>query len=355
MPSAADSAARRGFQFYGGILPARLQPILEALVDSTSRLPVAGGERLGLMPDHLSRLMEMTKTDRSSEYDRRMHRVLQHIESHLDEPLDLERLAAVAHFSPFHFHRLCSAWLGETLGDYLRRRRLESAAMRLRAQPRLGILQVALSVGFGSGEAFTRAFKARFGVAPGVWRRQQIRKSDQASLAEIANTGRVPRPIRTAMNVQLRDCSPEPIVYLRHQGPYGLSIQRFWMERVVPWMMSNDLGGRSRYGISHDDPGITASESLRYDAAVTANISGPPLRGGGFHSSLPGGRYAVMPFRGTNSEIVPAWADLLGVWLPSSGFQLDSRPLFEHYPPTAGLDQKTGVFDCEICIPVAPL
>lgn len=93
---------------------------------------------------------------------------------------------------------------------------------------------------------------------------------------------------------------------------YAAPIQRFWMERVVPWMMSNDLGGRSRYGISHDDPGIAAPKSLRYDAAVTANISGPPLRGGGFHSSLPGGRYAVMPFRGTNSEIVPAWADLLG-------------------------------------------
>ena len=70
-------------------------------------------------------------------------------------------LAEVAHFSPFHFHRLFSAWMGETLGDYLRRRRVEVAAMRLVAQPRVTVLQTALSVGFGSAEAFTRAFKAR--------------------------------------------------------------------------------------------------------------------------------------------------------------------------------------------------
>jgi hypothetical protein len=57
-----------------------------------------------------------------SEYEKRMHRVLEYIDKHLDQPLDLGTLAEVAHFSPFHFHRLFSAWMAETLGDYLRRR-----------------------------------------------------------------------------------------------------------------------------------------------------------------------------------------------------------------------------------------
>ena len=102
-----------------------------------------------------------------------MHRVLEHIDRHLDQPLDLDRLAGVAHFSPFHFHRLFSAWMGETLGDYLRRRRLEIAAARLLAQPRLTVLELALSVGFGSAEAFARAFRARFGCSPTAWRSRQ--------------------------------------------------------------------------------------------------------------------------------------------------------------------------------------
>jgi AraC family transcriptional regulator len=109
-----------------------------------------------------------------------MHRVLEHIDRQLDERLELETLARVANFSPFHFHRLFAAWMGETLGEYLRRRRLEVAAQRLVAQPHLPVLQVALSVGFGSAEAFARAFKARFGETPSAWRSAEHRKRDQA-------------------------------------------------------------------------------------------------------------------------------------------------------------------------------
>src|SRR5712672_3443730 len=112
----------------------------------------------------------MTPPRSRAEYDGRMHRVLEHIDRRLDQPLDLETLAGVAHFSPFHFHRLFSAWMGEPLGDYLRRRRLEVAAQRLISQPAVPVLQVALSVGFGSTEAFARAFKTRFEMTPSSWR-----------------------------------------------------------------------------------------------------------------------------------------------------------------------------------------
>src|SRR5258708_32304072 len=112
-------------------------------------------------------------------YEARMHRVLEYIDRHLDEQLELDSLAKVAAFSPFHFHRLFTAWFGETLGDYVRRRRLETAAMRLVAQPRLTVTQVALSVGFGSTEAFARAFKTRFGSTPTEWRQAQGSNRDQ--------------------------------------------------------------------------------------------------------------------------------------------------------------------------------
>src|SRR5712664_4336900 len=112
-------------------------------------------------------------------YEARMHRVLEHIDRHLDEPLELDTLAKVANFSSFHFHRLFTAWFGETLGDYVRRRRLETAAMRLVAQPRLPVLQVALSVGFGSTEAFARAFKTRFASTPTGWRASPVSNRDQ--------------------------------------------------------------------------------------------------------------------------------------------------------------------------------
>ena len=54
-----------------------------------------------------------------------MYAVIEYIDRHLDQDLDLATLAGVAHFSAFHFHRVFRAWTGEVLGDYLRRRRLE--------------------------------------------------------------------------------------------------------------------------------------------------------------------------------------------------------------------------------------
>jgi len=154
--------------------------------------------------------------------------------------------------------------------------------------------------------------------------------------------------------VSLIDMPPTPIAYYRYTGPYGQPVARFWMERVVPWMAENDLFGRVRYGIAHEDPTITEPAKCRYDACVAADpkdvLSGQPMR-----TTLPGGRYACTRFEGTVDEIDAAWQRVLGGWLPASGLQLDARPLLEHYPIEAKFDPATGVFDCNICLPVKPL
>lgn len=293
-----------------------------------------------------------------------MHRVVEAIDRRLDQPLDLASLAAVAHFSPYHFHRLFAAWTGETLGDYLRRRRVEQAASRLASQPRLSVLQVALSVGFGSGEAFSRAFKAHFGCSPSVWRArpfphskrdQAQRKTDQARTAALANTGStLAQHKELPMDVTLIERAPQRVAYMRHIGPYGEPISRFWMEQVAPWMATDGLMGQARYGISHDDPSITDPALCRYDACVEV-ASGYTPSGSALITTLPGGRYAVMPFKGTNQQVFLAWTQILRDWLPASRLQLDSRPCFEYYPPGSTWDPTTAVFDCQICIPVAPL
>jgi AraC family transcriptional regulator len=297
-----------------------------------------------------------------------MHRVVEYIDRQLDQPLVLDDLAEVAHFSPFHFHRLFAAWMGETLGDYLRRRRVEVGAMRLASQPRAAVLDVALSVGFGSAEAFARAFKARFGESPTAWRAQQaaqrsangnpgqgIRKIGQAAAGRVAQHRVSSTPdVETLMNVKLVTRQPVTVACLRHLGPYGEPIPQFWRDTYYPWAVTNGLLGQARYGISHDDPSITSPEQCRYDACaeVAPDFVGS---GGAFKTSIPGGRYAVLEFKGSGEQVGAAWAALLRDWLPSSGLQLDARPCFEYYPTDAECDPQTGAFACQICIPVVPL
>ncbi|MCA0242611.1 MAG: AraC family transcriptional regulator [Proteobacteria bacterium] len=307
-----------------------------------------------------------------AEYERRIHRVVAHIDAHLDAALDLETLAAVAHFSPFHFHRLFVAWTGETLADYVRRRRVEQAAVRLLAQPGLSVLQVALAVGFGSGEAFARAFRQRFGQPPSRWREasrdaavpampdrkngQVLRKAGQVPVDGLDDHGLPTTRFDEAplMNVTLIELPPTPVAYFRYVGPYGPPVGRFWQEQMAPWMGTNQLFGKPRYGVSLDDPDITDHARCRYDAcvelALDAVVSGSPLR-----AVLPGGRYASTPFKGTVDTINEAWRALLRGWLPGSGLQLDSRPFLEHYPVDASYDAASGTFECRLCIPVTPL
>jgi AraC family transcriptional regulator len=119
-----------------------------------------------------------------STYIARINRVIDHIDAHLADPLDLETLAAVAHFSAFHFHRIFRTMTGETLGDWVRRRRLEIAAGRLVSSPGTSATRIALDVGFASPEVFTRAFRAYFGVTPGAWRQGAHRPWAQRSTSD---------------------------------------------------------------------------------------------------------------------------------------------------------------------------
>jgi len=314
----------------------------------------------------------MNSPDPRAEYERRMNRVIDHIDAHLDAALDLPGLADIAHFSRFHFHRIFAAWMGETLGDYVRRRRLEVAAARLAAGA--SVLEAALSTGFGSGEAFARAFKLRFGCTPSAWRSQtpeRIAAQLAASRAAHSNFDQVeskrgqagdggardhggshPPHGDTPMNVEIRELPPVRVAYRRKIGPYGPAVGEFWAGTMMPWLLGNGLANAVCYGVGHDDPSITPPDKCRYDACVEIPEGFQP--GGQFSvTTLPGGRYAVLPFEGSPHTINAAWSRLMREWLPSSGLQCDERPCFERYTELTTL--TPGTFRCEICIPVRAL
>jgi len=254
------------------------------------------------------------------------------------------------------------------VGDYLRGRRCEIAATRLAAQPKVAVIQLALAVGFGSGEAFTRAFKARFGCSPTSWRRQQsawraakrnagqtYRKPDQECQMNSGKNAAVHHlKAEAPMKVEIIDRTPTAIVCLRCVGPHGEPISAFWQQTIYPWMAASGLLQQPRYGISHDDPNVVDPAQCRYDAGceAPANLTAP---GNAQKTTIPGGKYAAYSFKGTVGQIEEAWTAMLRDWLPASGLQLDGRPMFEYYPQGSSFDPASGVFDCKLCIPVAPM
>ena len=194
-------------------------------------------------------------------------------------------------------------------------------------------------------------------------RTQQRRKSDQVdgkfdqAVADLDGEDGalfVPRIKDAPMTVTLTDLAPVTVAYLRHVGPYGAAVARFWQSCFDPWLDAQGLQGVPLYGISHDDPSIADPSTCRFDAGAevpTGFVAGA----GVFKTTLPGGRYAVLPFSGRPDTIGEAWQSLMRDWLPRSGWQLDARPCFERYPPGGGFDAASGTFRCEICMPVTPL
>ena len=102
---------------------------------------------------------------------------------------------------------------------------------------------------------------------------------------------------------------------------------------------------------------LPAPSAKTYTAHATAipAVQFNLATGGAFKTTIPGGGYAALAFKGSAADVVEGWTTLLRDWLPSSGLQLDARPCFEHYPIDAECDLQTGAFSCEICIPVVPL
>jgi AraC-like DNA-binding protein len=105
------------------------------------------------------------------DHKERILRTLTYIDTHLSESLTLKDLAGVACLSEYHFHRSFREYTGLTLSEYLRGLRLTKAADIL-AHADIRILDVALSVGYETGEAFTKAFGRAFGISPSGFRKQ---------------------------------------------------------------------------------------------------------------------------------------------------------------------------------------
>ena len=108
----------------------------------------------------------------SAAYAKRLRRVCDHIERHLDEPLSIEALSRMAHSSPFHFHRQFTAWCGLPLYRYIQWLRLRRASWRLAFNPQDKVIDIALDAGFQNPESFTRAFKTAFGQSPRQFRQK---------------------------------------------------------------------------------------------------------------------------------------------------------------------------------------
>ena len=287
-----------------------------------------------------------------ADYIARIDRVIDHVHVHYAEPLPLDALARIAHFSPFHFHRVFRAHTGETLRAWVSRVRVQRAALLIgRGQTRTTLLEVALACGFGSAAELSRAFREAFHVTPTEFRRRaQTRKNAQESLDRHAYLPRHERHTLASPQRIQRVTRPRcELAYIRVQKPFeGTRLAQAWA-RLEAFAESAALEGCMRLGLSHDDPELMPE--ARYDLAL-AEASTAPKQRGISHRTLEGGLYAELAAHGTVQDIAQAW-DALFAWLPTSGYEPADGPGIERYQRAPDFLTWSD-FDVVLALPLRP-
>jgi len=298
---------------------------------------------------------------RRQEYVGRINRVIDYIRRDITGDLRLEALAQVANFSPYHFHRVFKATVGETVNTFIRRVRIQRAASQLIYNPKKSITRIATDCGFSSPSSFARDFRQAYGMSA-----SQFRAGGQDSIVKVRETlsqegaefaeNPVPRNDWTPMefNVEVKVMPEFHVAYIRHVGRYNRIGASF--ERLMRWAGPRGLlrfPETSVIGIYHDSPDVTPVDQLRSDACVTVPV-GTSVEGEVGAMTIPGGKFAVAHVEIDRTQYVEAWDRLIGDWLPRSGYQPDDRLCYELYlnKPEEHPEKK---HIADICEPIRPL
>ena len=257
-------------------------------------------------------------------YEARLARVVAYIHDHLDDELDLNRLAEVACLSPYHWHRIYHGFFGETAAATVRRLRLHRAANEL-LHGSVQIDAIAERAGYGSVQAFSRAFQANYRMAPG-----QFRAEGGASM--FVPLDDVRSGDTTMHQVDFRSQGPFTVAAMEHKGDY-MNIGRAF-EMLFHWLATRGLvdpKARS-LGIYFDDPAAVAAADLRSMACCelfapdAVKLESPVSR-----MEVAGGEFAVLTQVGPYAQLCFAYQWLYGEWLPKSGRETGEAPVFEIY------------------------
>lgn len=275
-----------------------------------------------------------------------LQRALWVIERHLYGDLGLPAIAQACGVSTFHLSRAFSEHYGRSLTDYVRGRRLSLAAESL-ARGAPDILEVALASGYGSHEAFSRAFKTSLGLTPEAVRRR-------------ATADGLPLTAALDMTMSRHPSLAPPALRALEDQTFAVLSGRFSFAgmRDIPalWRRFMDFYPRIRDKL---DPAPWAVMSAPDDDGAfdyACAIVVPPtsaLPRGLSRMSVRAHRYAVFTHAGHVSLIRGTYEEIWNSALAAHGWTLADRPVLESH--RTGFDARTGEGGLEIWVPVEAL
>lgn len=291
----------------------------------------------------------------SNTYLQKINAITDYIESNLDSPLSLEILSRQAGMSKFHFHRIFSAFTGETLYGFILRLRIEKAATLLLLTDKKNLTDIAFSCGFNDSATFSRAFKKHFGISPSSWKNAENSKIHQdfqkktgySDVTEIRDEKI--HPVKT----ELRTIPEMTIAYVRYTGKYKGDPELFYSlyKRILSWAEPRGFAvkGMKQVIIYHDSPEITDESKLRISCGIIVPRETKPSGIAGI-LTIPESKYLVCRFKLKEDEYSEAWNYVFRNSFQEQKCKPAEGSCFEIYSEDC-YDESTGLTEVEIFVP----
>ncbi len=244
------------------------------------------------------------------DYLKRMNRIVEYVNEHLNEDIDLDRLAELSNFSKWHFQRIMKAFIGEPIGTFIQRKRVETAA-KLLHDTDLPISAIAYEVGYDTPSSLSKIFRLFYRISPSEYR------NNKSFL--------IMKPIQVNEKLSLKapkivTLEPKQAIYLQLTGGYSsLDYAGAW-KRLWQFVKENKLfsAGIEHFAIYLDDPQVTAEENLHTDICLVLPKKAEPKAGIGV-KTIEGGKYAKFLYAGSYEHLGAVYDAIYGKWLPENG------------------------------------
>ncbi|TVZ57066.1 AraC family transcriptional regulator [Lutibacter sp. Hel_I_33_5] len=284
------------------------------------------------------------------------------IEDNLDKKLDLYEVSKKAFFSPYHFHRLFSAVTGETVNNFIVRKRIEKAASFLLHQKEKTVTEISEEVGFSSISSFSKAFKKFYGISPVNFKKESPEKYSKICKTEskngiiqttfeqyICNINNALNWLQMNAKTEIKKIPRLDLAYISHKGKIEAIGSVYG--RLVKWATPKGLINEQTRMVTiyHDSPKITDPNNLRMSACIVLNDPIDFDEQVNLKVLTPTkcivSRLEIKPF-----QFQQAWESSFA-WMIENGYKKSEVDPFEIYYNNAA-EHPENKFIVDLCIPV---
>lgn len=276
------------------------------------------------------------------EYIKRLNNVLKFIDDNLDIELSLHTISDIAHYSPFHFHRLFKVITSETLNSYITRKRIERTAIMLIHKKECSIAEIATKYGFNNDTTFSRTFKKIYGISPSEFRKSNLNNFSKISKLNsnigqvnfiteeyLCNINNLKSWIIMNAKIEIAEMPKMNLAYITQIGVNGIENA---FERIIKWATPKGLLTRTDTYVCrvfHDSFKVTHEDKVRMSIGILSKEA-LTVEGEVGLTTLEKGKNIVGHFVIEPVEFEKSWNSLF-IWMNENGYKKADRYPFEIY------------------------